>query len=146
MNFVDRFPAFRHGRLLARPNSAPWSPARPLRRTESRRGRSSLSGLTCRPGRKPCPPATLPRRAQTGPPWLARVSLASCPSPPPNYTTHPAVALGQHLEIIQLLRDFRLGNAIQKLAHPRLPAGAHLLWRTGRHNLPLVDQHHPIGN
>jgi len=72
---------FQRGRLLARPNSAPQSLVQPRRRRERRPGSLSRDA-PLRPKRENrayqqgCPTST------NRPPSLARVSFASCSSPP----------------------------------------------------------------
>src|SRR2546425_7186000 len=64
----------------------------------------------------------------------------------PRRSTARAVIFRQHLQIVQLLRNFRLGNAVQKLPHPRLRARTHFFRGTDGHHVPLIDQHHAVGD
>jgi hypothetical protein len=54
--------------------------------------------------------------------------------------------LREHLEVIQFLRDRGFGNAVQKLTHARVRAGAHLLGGSERNNFSFVDEDHAVSN
>src|SRR5258708_12810870 len=133
MEFANRFGLFQHAQFLARPNNAQQSPVQFCRQRRSRRDSFSLAELLRRSERKLFPPVKLPRRAQTTPPSLARVSIASCSSPPSRHAARPAPILGQHLQIIQLLRDFRFGHAIHNLPPAPPPPTPHFLPPTHHH-------------
>src|SRR5713101_6246000 len=63
----------------------------------------------------------------------------------PRRSTARAVIFRQHLQIVQFLRNFRLGNTVQELPHPRLRARAHFFRGTDGHHVSLIDQHHAVG-
>src|SRR5580693_9712976 len=62
----------------------------------------------------------------------------------PRRRSSQTAALREHLQIIQFVRDFRLGYTIQKLPHARLRARAHLRRRPHGDDTAFVDQHHAI--
>src|SRR6202790_5493910 len=71
-------------------------------------------------------------------PAITSSFLCLCPS--------QAAVLCEHLQIIHFARDFRLGHAVQKLPQTRLRACPHFRGRANGHDMPLVDEHHAIGD
>src|SRR5271163_913227 len=52
----------------------------------------------------------------------------------------------QHLQIINLTRQFRFRHAVQKLPHPRLLALLHFCYRIVRDDHALIQQNHSVGD
>src|SRR5262249_25411864 len=58
----------------------------------------------------------------------------------------PTAILRQHLQIVELLLHFRLGDTIEKLTHAGMLTITHLLGGAKGYDIALVDQHHAVGD